>query len=107
MKLPPPIQDYIDADGRNDGAAVIASFAPDAVVKDEGQTYVGSIAIGTWWRTSKFAYKHSIEPFEIIEMSDVIEPLAKVIGQFPGSPATITFAFELGSSRITALEVNP
>ena len=37
MKLPSPIQTYFDADERND--ALIHVFAPDAVVKDEGQPY--------------------------------------------------------------------
>jgi hypothetical protein len=107
MKLPPPIQAYIDADGRNDGTAVIASFAPDAVVHDEGKTHVGRVAIESWWRTSKSAYKHSIAPLEATGMGDVVKVLAKITGQFPSSPATLIFAFQLEQDRITELEITP
>ena len=45
MNLPSPIQAYFDADRSSDGEALIRAFAPDAVVEDEGRTYVGRQAI--------------------------------------------------------------
>ncbi len=40
-------------------------------------------------------------------MGDTANLLAKVTGQFPGSPATMTFAFRIEGNRITGLEINP
>ena len=45
MTLPSPILAYIDADRRRDGAALLAAFASDAVVRDEGGSHAGTDAI--------------------------------------------------------------
>ena len=46
MKLPNAIQTYFDAERSNaDGEAPMDAFAPDAVVRDEGETYIGRAAI--------------------------------------------------------------
>lgn len=107
MILPSPILAYIDADKRNDGGALIDAFSPDAVVRDDGQSHVGRDAIGAWWRMAKARYRHKIEPLEVTEMGDTANLLAKVTGQFPGSPATMTFAFRIEGNRITGLEITP
>jgi SnoaL-like domain len=105
MNLPSPIQAYFDADSCNDGAALIRAFAPDAVVNDEGQSHAGRHAIEAWWREVKAKYQHVIVPLEVVEKDDVTQVRARVSGQFPGSPATLTFAFRLKSEQITGLEI--
>lgn len=105
MNLPSPILAYFVADRRNDGAALIDAFAPNAVVKDEGQPHTGRKAIDAWWRATKAKYRHVVEPLETRNKADVIEVLTKVTGQFPGSPATLTFAFRVESGQITGLEI--
>jgi hypothetical protein len=106
MKLPSPIQTYFDADERNDCDALIRVFASDAVVKDEGQAYVGRQAIDAWWREAKAKYQHVIEPLDgMTVMDDVIRVSTEVTGQFPGSPVTRTFAFRLKGDRIVGLDI--
>ena len=106
MNLPSPIQTYFDADERNDGDALIRVFAPDAVVKDEGQSYAGRQAIDAWWREVKTKYQHVLEPLgEVAEMDDVTKVRTKVTGQFPGSPVTRTFAFRLKGDQIVGLDI--
>ena len=105
MNLPSPIQAYFDADERNDGEALIHVFASDAVVNDEGRSYAGRQAIDAWWREVKAKYQHVIEPLEVAEREDVTKVRAKVTGDFPGSPATLTFAFRLKGDQITRLEI--
>ena len=105
MDLPASIKSFFDADKSNDGEALIHAFAPDAVVSDEGQSYAGHQAIAAWWREVKAKYQHVIEPLEIDEKDDVTKVRAKVIGQFPGSPVTRTFAFRLDGDQITALDI--
>ena len=100
MNLPSPIQAYFDADESNDGEALIHAFAPDAVVDDEGQSHTGRQAIGAWWREAKAKYQPVIEPLETDEQDEAINVRARVTGQFPGSPAMLTFAFRL--RRITS-----
>ena len=106
MNLPSPIQTYFDADERNDGDALVQVFSPDAVVKDEGQSYAGRQAIDAWWREAKAKYQHVIEPLDgITVMDDVTRVRAKVTGQFPGSPAIINFAFRLSGDQIAELDL--
>lgn len=105
MQLPAPVRSYFDADKAADGAAPIGAFAPDAVVRDEGKTHVGHDAIETWWRAAKAQYRHVAEPCEIQEERGLTIVRASVTGQFPGSPAHLTFAFQLEDGLIAALDI--
>src|SRR5262245_22253907 len=106
MHPPVSIRAYFDAENGNDGEALIRTFAPDAVVKDEGQSHAGRPAIEAWWRTAKAKYQHVVELLEKVgEEADLTEVRAKVTGRLPGSPVTITFAFRLTGDVITGLEI--
>ncbi|MGE0152048.1 MAG: nuclear transport factor 2 family protein [Reyranellaceae bacterium] len=105
MKLPAPVQTYFDAD-KATAAAPIDAFAPDAVVKDEGKTHVGHDAIEAWWDAAKAQYRHTAKPFESVEERGLTIVRARVTGQFPASPALLTFAFRLADGRIVALEIS-
>ncbi|MCP5433811.1 MAG: nuclear transport factor 2 family protein [Alphaproteobacteria bacterium] len=105
MKLPVPVKIYFDADKAVGDAAPIGAFAPGAVVKDEGNTHVGRDAIEAWWRAAKTQYRHTTEPCAVQEERGLTVVRAKVTGRFPGSPALLTFAFQLEDGRIAELEI--
>lgn len=105
MNLPSPIRTYFEADGKPDGAAPMGAFAMDAVVTDEGKTYRGCEAIEGWWRKAKAKTRHTAEPFAISERGDVTEVRAKVSGNFPASPADLTFVFRLRDETIVGLTI--
>ncbi len=105
MQLPAPIRAYLDADKKNDGEAVVQTFAADAVVRDEGHTHVGRTAIEKWWRDAKARYQHRVEPVGVDQNGDVVNVSAKVTGDFPGSPATLIFAFGCRAGQITHLDI--
>ena len=105
MTLPSPIQAYFDADARCDGEALIQVFAPDAVVRDEGRSHAGRHAIDTWWHAVKAKYQHAIEPLDVRPTEDVTSVRARITEQFPGSPAILTFTFQLEGRGITRLEI--
>jgi hypothetical protein len=69
--------------------------------------YVGHAAIDTWWRDVNAKYQAVAEPLEVNAQGDAHQVRAKVTGQFPGSPITLTFAFRLKDDRIAALEIGP
>ena len=106
MNLPSPIDIFFDADLRHDSEALISVFTPDAVVEDEGRSYTGRQAIDGWWRAAKTKYQHVTEPLEATEKGDVTKVRAKVTGQFPSSPATLTFAFRIKGDQITSLDIS-
>jgi hypothetical protein len=105
MNLPFPIQTYFDADRSSDGGALIHVFAPDGVVKDEGRSHAGRPAIDAWWRDVKNRYQHVTEPLEAAGHGDLTKVRASVTGQFPGSPAVLTFTFQLEGNQIKSLEI--
>ncbi len=105
MKLPTPLQTYFDADKAGGETAPVVAFTPDAVVTDEGRTHVGHAAIETWWRAAKTQYRHTAEPCGLVEEGGLTLVRARVTGQFPGSPALLTFAFRIADGRIAALRI--
>lgn len=105
MKLPTPIQTFFNADQDTDGAPPICAFEPDAIVKDENKTHVGLSAIESWWRAAKAANQHSTQPREAHEKNGHTIVKAVVTGNFPGSPATLNFSFQLKNNRISELEI--
>lgn len=105
MHLPSPIQAYFDAERTHDGEALSRVFAPGAVVNDEGRSHAGHDAIEAWRRETKAKYQHVVEPLEAGQTDDVTKVLARVTGQFPGSPAIVTFAFRLKGDQIAELEI--
>lgn len=101
MKLHSSIRAYFDADR----ATPLDAFATDAVVEDEGHRHVGHAAIDAWWRDAQAKYQAVAEPLDVDATDDTHAVRARVTGQFPGSPITLTFAFRMKDDRITALRI--
>jgi hypothetical protein len=105
MQLPPSIQTYFAAQPPQDGAAFAAAFTTWAVVHDEGKQHRGPEEIRRWWLASKARYRHHAEPLSQREDAGKTVVQARVTGDFPGSPAVLTFAFALDGGRIAALTI--
>ena len=105
MHMPNPIRDYFDADQGKDAGALVAAFAEGALVKDEGASHRGHAEIAAWWRDAKQQYDHRAEPFEVAAGEGRARVRATVSGNFPGSPATLTYHFRFEGDRIAELEI--
>lgn len=105
MQLPPAIGVYFDADQHKNEAALVVAFAEGATVRDEGAEHAGPEAIRDWWRAAKAKYRHVAQPLEATQTDGRTVVRARVTGEFPGSPATLTFAFTLKGDRIARLEI--
>ncbi len=103
--LPAPLRAFFDADADGTGEAPLGAFAPYATVRDEGKTHVGRDAIAAWWRAAKAEYRHTAEPLAIAEDGGRTRVRARVTGDFPGSPADLTFAFRVEDGLIATLEI--
>lgn len=80
-------------------------FAPDAIVRDEGQTYEGVAAIKNWMAATRKKYGHTIAPLELAERGGRNVLKARRAGNFPGSPITVNFNFVLAGDKIPALAI--
>lgn len=105
MTLPDPIRTYFTAQPPQDAAAFAAAFAPDAVVQDEGRQHHGPAEITEWWQAARAKYRHRAEPLDLTEVAGKQVVRARVSGDFPGSPAVLTFTFGLSEAGITDLRI--
>jgi hypothetical protein len=106
LELPEPIAAYFDADTRG-AAAVARCFTNDAVVKDEGQTYVGTEAIAAWKTAASTKYAYRSEPFALETKDGRHIVTSRLTGTFPGSPVDLRFRFTLARGKIATLEIAP
>jgi ketosteroid isomerase-like protein len=96
---------YFAATNRHDVAGMIADFADDAVVKDEGHERRGVPAIGEWMEETIRKYKFKVETTRIARENDRTAVSATVSGDFPGSPIALTYSFTLEGQKIARLEI--
>jgi hypothetical protein len=95
LDLPDPLHRYFAAQNALDAEAMVACFAPDAQVRDEGRTYVGRDEILGWKRETIAKYAISIAPIEARRGDGKFVVAARVAGTFPGSPANLSYTFGL------------
>jgi ketosteroid isomerase-like protein len=106
-ELPDTLSRYFAAQNEQDAERMTRCFAPDAVVRDEGRTYAGRDAIREWKRDTIARYGVSVRPLSSTAGGSVLTVVARVEGNFPGSPADLTYAFTLGADGlIRALEIH-
>ena len=104
--LPKPVAMYLAADG-GDAEAFSRCFAEDAVVRDEGRTYVGLAAIKQWKAEAKKKYQYTIEPLACAAKDGKTVITSRLTGNFPGSPVDLKFVFGLEADLIVSLEIGP
>jgi hypothetical protein len=104
--LPDILARYFKAQNAHDIDAMVACFAPDAVVGDEGRTHVGTQAIRAWKIETSAKYRITATPMESRNEGDRTIVIVKVSGTFDGSPVNLTYRFGFSADgRIGALEV--
>jgi uncharacterized protein (TIGR02246 family) len=105
-QLPAVLNRYFAAQNTHDVDAMVACFAPDAAVRDEGEDIVGTDAIRAWKQETSAKYRITAEPLDCRVEGDRTIVVARVSGTFPGSPADLTYRFGLAEDgRIGTLEV--
>ena len=106
-KFPDNLGRYFAAQNSHDADAMTACFAPEAEVQDEGRTYVGKDAIRGWKVETIAKYGINIEPLTATDQGGTLTVIARVTGNFPGSPADLTYDFVIdGSGLIRRLAIH-
>jgi hypothetical protein len=103
--LPEPLSAYFGAKNRHDIDAMLAPFAADAVVKDEGQERRGRAAIRAWMEETTHKYRPTAEVTGVAETDGRTVVTAMISGDFPGSPAQLRFAFTIEDDKIARLQI--
>lgn len=105
MHLPRPIEIYFASDRARNAETLATCFAADAMVRDEGHTYEGLAAIKAWKVEASRKYEYTVEPLEAVQREGKTVVTARVAGNFPGSPVTLSFIFALEHDMIASLEI--
>jgi hypothetical protein len=103
--LPEPLADYFSGEKTADSAAIERCFTTDAKVHDEGQVYQGLEAIKAWKQAAQAKYQYSVEPLSVSQAEGATLVRARLAGNFPGSPAEVTYRFVLQQGRIASLGI--
>ena len=103
--LPRMLADYFAATNAHDVGAMIAAFAEDATVHDEGRVHAGVAAIRAWMKETIQKYDYKVEPVESSRSGSRAVVLVSLRGNFPGSPITLQYAFTLAGQKIARLEI--
>ena len=101
------LERYFAAQNAHDAEGMTECFAPDALVRDEGHDYAGRDQILQWKQDTIAKYGISIDPLSLAEQDGQAIVVAKVTGNFPGSPANLTYAFGFDADGlIKSLEIH-
>ncbi|MDI7860783.1 nuclear transport factor 2 family protein [Rhizobiaceae bacterium n13] len=103
--LPDAVAAYFAAKNKQDIDAMLATFAPDASVRDEGQDMRGAEQIRTWMEKTTAKYRVSVEIRETQFDGNQLNVVGLVSGNFPGSPAILRYVFTLRDGAIVHLEI--
>ena len=106
INLPEPIAAYFATD-RLAGETVARCFTREAVVKDEGRTYVGPAAIKRWKTEASAKYTYTCEPLRVEQQNGTSIVTCHLEGDFPGGAVDLRFFFRLERGKIASLEIIP
>jgi ketosteroid isomerase-like protein len=105
-ELPHILARYFAAQNAHDIDGMVACFAPDAAVHDEGRDIIGTDAVRAWKQETSAKYCITAEPLQCTQQDGRTIVVVKASGTFNGSPAKLTYGFGFsGEGLIHALEV--
>ena len=107
LHLPKPIELFMSSENSHDLGVIGDCFAPNAVVKDEGRTRRGRKEITAWRRETEAKYHHTVRPLATATRAGKTVVTTEMTGNFPGSPITVDFVFQLDGDKIASLEIAP
>ncbi|MEI9924577.1 MAG: nuclear transport factor 2 family protein [Bradyrhizobium sp.] len=107
LHLPKPIEHFMSSENTHDPDAIGDCFAPNAIVRDEGRTRTGLKEIAAWRRETAAKYHHTVRPVVVAKCAGKTVVTTEMTGDFPGSPVTVEFVFELDNDKIASLEIAP
>ncbi|WP_373353162.1 nuclear transport factor 2 family protein [Pseudoroseicyclus sp. CXY001] len=105
MQMSPPVAAYLAAAARLDAPAMLAPFAAEARVFDEGAWVSGRAAIEAWIARASIANEARPEVLEVRHEAGEEQVRARVSGSFKGSPVELTHRFTVAGGEITSLRI--
>lgn len=105
LELPIPIAAYVAANARLDVDGMLAPFAADAVLRDNGTPFRGKAELRRLFEEGVVAVKAIFTPDMIRHEHGRVVVEGPAHGAFPGSPIRFTYRFRLEDGAIKAVEI--
>jgi hypothetical protein len=102
--LPEPVMAYLAAEEARDAQALSCCFAEGGIVHDEGRDYHGRAAIQRWKKQADAKY-YVLQPIGVRTEGDATTVLARLTGDFPGSPVDLNHTFTISRNGTALLEI--
>jgi hypothetical protein len=103
--LPDAITFYFQHAPAADPTVPQRCFTTDARVHDDGHVHQGHAAIGAWIDKSARSYRYHSEPLSVVPIADGVQVIARISGEFPGSPLQFHYRFGLREGLIDTLAI--
>ena len=108
LQMPEPLTRYFEYDALRDVEAIVAVFADDATVTDEGETRQGVAEIRAWQLGPASAYSYRTELRNTEQLGpDRYLVTGRLSGNFPGGTADLTWDFTIAGNKISRLVIAP
>lgn len=98
---------YVTAMNTQNSDLFLTSFAPEAIVEDEGHRHQGTDAIRQWIEGAFAAYQPKLEVTDVQATDTGLLVTGSVSGAFDGSPALLNHHFTTDAGRIEGLKIVP
>ena len=108
LQIPEPLTGYFEHDTQRDVEAIVAIFADDATVTDEGETRQGVAEIRAWQLGPASAYTYRTELRDAEQLGpDRYLVTGRLTGNFPGGTADLTWDFTIAGNKVSRLVIAP
>jgi hypothetical protein len=106
--VPDVVRRYFVLDADREIEPIVALFADDATVVDEGETRHGTTAIRAWQTGPASRYTYTTD----VVRTDALAPdrfvvTGRLTGNFPGGIAVLKWTFTVAGDRISQLVIKP
>jgi hypothetical protein len=105
MTMEPVLLKLTEAQNNFDAIAYANCFTENAIVHDEGKTHKGRVAIRQWIEAANKKYRATMKPLKFTVDKHEQLLTAETSGNFPGSPAVLTYHLQFEDGLISALEI--
>jgi ketosteroid isomerase-like protein len=105
LELPSPIAAYVAANARLDVEGMLAPFAADAVLRDNGAVFQGRAELQHLFEEGVVAVKAIFTPDTVRRDDGQVVVEGPAHGDFKGSPIRFTYRFTLENDAIKAVEI--
>lgn len=103
---PEAVRAYLTLTNGTDHGSALVTFAENAHVTDDGHTYRGAREISSWLTKTASEFTYTTTSLKARATNDTTTVTCRVEGNFPGSPITLDYDFQLDEShRITKLKI--